>query len=299
VLRISAALPIAVALALTLPGVATAAASAYWGGGGIVDRAPKVDQATYVASFGVGLRRSADGTRIGVRVSFALGCARQKTTWRSTDAVVSGALAVDGSFHLHAVPVRTQEMGTVRVTIDGVALPGHADGTVKVTTKLGCGLSARPFTTWQIDPAAPAAGAPAAPADGLLYGITDQGLKAGGVPHPLIVKVEDGGTVAHAYTSYDERCTGRDRKGAFHEAYGVQIMVKESPVTAAGWVGSLQHTETAAQRRHHIDYSRTFAWKGAFDGATVRGTLSDTQRYAAPDLHQRCVTPTSRFFAVA
>ncbi|WP_445147904.1 hypothetical protein [Baekduia sp. Peel2402] len=280
---------LAVAVAGAGASVAVAQADTSYGGGGLPDRAKAPTFTRYLDSWGVGLRRSADGGTVGLRVTFSLRCARPGGTgWRSTDAVVRGTVAADGTFHIRGARAKTSEMGTVRVTADGTfAAAGRADGTVSVSTSLGCGLSKRPFTTRQVDLAAPAANAAPAPVDGLLYGITDEG-GASAVPHPVVVKVEDGATTAHAYMSYGLRCRGRDRHGPYDTRITFQTLLAEAPIAGGAWTTAKATKETKHVRRDAV-------WRGTFDGAALRGSFHDTRRVVDPRQPERCAAGTHGF----
>lgn len=271
---------------------APAGAATLYGGGGLPDRATAPDFAPYVESWGVGLWRSADGATVRLRVSFSLRCARPGGSgWRSTDAVVRGKVGADGTFHIAGARARTAEMGTVRVTADGTfAAAGRADGTLSVATSLGCGFARRAFTTRQVDPAAAAPGAPAAPVDGLLYGITDEG-GSGAVPHAVVVKVEDGGTVAHAYMSYGLRCRGRDRHGAYDTRITFQTLLTEAPIAGGTWTAG----KPGKPVRH---VRRDAAWRATFDGAALRGTFHDTRRVVGTGEPERCAAGRHGFVAL-
>lgn len=290
VLRTFAAL---LAPALLVASAPAASADTLYGGGGLPDRATAPTFANYLDSWGVGLRRSADGTKVGLRVSFSVRCSRPgRTGWRSTDAVVRGTVAADGSFHLAAARARTPEMGTVRVTADGTfATPGRADGTVSVRTSLGCGLSRRAFTTRQVDPAAPAPGAAPAPVDGLLYGVGDQGLASGGVPYPVVAKVEDGATVAHAYLSYGLHCLGGTGRHRYDTRIVFETLLTEAPIADGTWTAAKPEKSGRHVRRDAV-------WRAAFDGASLRGTFHDTRRVVDPREPERCAAGTHGFVAV-
>lgn len=275
-LKSFALLVIALAVAPTGAHAATAAPVAFWGGGGLPDRAPKANQAAYTDSFGVGLAKSADGRRISIRVAFAVKkCGRHLMS--SADALVDADLAADGTFHLKGAPARTDEFGKVEVTIDGTAVAGRADGTLSVRTPYGCGLSTRAWSARQIDPKAPAAGAPPAPVDGVLYGITLQDLK--GAPHPFVAKVEDGGTVAHGFLSWEQHCNSRDRKGPYKVTVGWQTVLPEVKIANGAWGRSTVDDETRAQRRKGIRTHNVYKVELAFDGSALRGTLTNRYTY--------------------
>lgn len=286
-----------IALCLLSIGAASASAAPLWttyGGGAIIDRAPAANATTYAPNVAVGLRRDSDGHDVGIRVSFSLKCAG----WRSTDAATMAALAPDGTFHLKDRKVRTSEMGQVKLTMDGTIAGPRADGTVQIRTHFPCGGQVRPWTARLVDATAPPA-APAAPApvDGVLYGVTDQDPRSFG-PHGVVVKVEDGGTVAHAFLSYSSRCHGTDRKGKYTSTVTIQSLLKETSVSAGAWSHVLTETESAAARRRHIDFLRRFTLKSAFSGPALSGTFSELTRYTRPGDRDRCTTGTQHFTVV-
>jgi hypothetical protein len=235
-------------------------------------------------------------------VSFSRSCAKYSGGgWRSTDAVAKAPLAPDGTFHLAAKKVKTVEMGTVKLTIDGTLAGARADGTLRVDTHWACD---GPPVTWSaraVDPNAALAPAAPAPVDGVLYGATSQDATVS-APHGFVVKVEDGATVAHAFGSYAARCEGRDRKGAYRELVVYQTILRESPIAAGRWARRFDNRQTAAQKRHHHRWTRTFAWDATFVGSALAGTLVDRSTYAyttsRPD-KGRCTSGTIRFVVAA
>jgi hypothetical protein len=263
------------ALAATALGAPT-----YYGGGAIVDRAPRQDDyAVFVQNTGVGLARSADGATLKARISFGILCgAYRDGGHRATDAVVSGAVNPDGTFHV-VKTAKTQEMGSVKVTLDGAFQADRADGTVALKTHWSCGGQVRPWSARRVDAnAAPAPAAPA-PADGVLYGLVGQ--VDDGAPHGLVAKVEDGGTKMHVWDSYSLECQGKAKKEGrydFLETY--QNLYGEKPIAGGAWGYALSRHESAAQRRKHYTFARKFTMKGAFAGTALSGTLSDTTTYA-------------------
>jgi hypothetical protein len=279
-----------------LAGAGAAQADTYYGGGVVPDRLPKATPAAHLGSFAVGLRRADSGRRIGVRVSFAVrACGRHVAD--STDALATADLAADGTFHLRGTPVRTQELGTVRLTLDGALTAGRADGTVSAKTAWGCGLTARAWSARQVDPAAPAAGAGPAPADDLLYGITTQGLKGGAVPHPLVVKVHEGGTVAHGYLSWAQQCRGRRANGrAYRGPLGWQTLLREAPITGGTWGRSDTTHETASGRRRGVRVTDVFRLTSAFDGAVLRGSFSEKRTYREGRATETCTSGGAQGF---
>lgn len=282
----------AVLAGLAVPATA-AHADTFYGGGGLPAAAPAPTFKAYLDSWGIGIARAANGSRVGVRVSFSVRCKRPGGTgWRSTDAVVKGALRADGTFRLRRVPVKTAEMGTVRVTALGsLATPGRADGTVSVSTRLGCGLSRRPFTTRQVDPAAPAPGAPPAPVDGLLYGITDQALAPGRVPYGVVAQVGGGGTTAHAYMSYGLRCVGTVGRRRYDNRITFQTLLTQAPIAGGAWSAGKPGVP-----EHGV--TRDAAWQAAFDGAALRGTFHDTRRVKDRKGRETCASGTHGFVAL-
>jgi hypothetical protein len=261
--RLSASLVIAAGCSLTLAGGARAQAPvpAVYGGGAIIDRAAVSNVKTYAPNLAIGLRRTAQGASVEARVSFSLSCARVKGGgWRSTDVVASGSLNADGSFHIQQ-PVGTKEMGTVKLTLDGVLRADGADGTARLRTHWPCGGQARPWTARPVDPRAPLPAAPPAPVDGVLYGVTDQGI-ATGAPHGVVARVVDGATKLHLFDSYTSRCRGTTKRGPYRSTVTFQNLYEQRPIAAGVW--TYRHTghQTAAEHRRGVDFRRVFAMQG-------------------------------------
>jgi hypothetical protein len=285
-----------IVLTIAAPTAAPATVPSRYGGGEIGARATKPDVATYAPNTAIGLRRQAGGTKVGVRVSFALACGVSKRgDWRSTDARAVVALAPDGTFHGTAKD-RTSEMGDVTVTVAGTLGLDRADGTVQVRTHFPCGGQVRTWSARPVDPAHPPSGTPPAPVDGVLYGLTGQDPRE--IPHGFVARVTAGGTVAHAFFSYGDTCKGRDRKGSYTFDPVVQELLLETPIAASGWRDAFTVHETKAEHRRHVDFAAVHRWSAVFAGPALAGTFSHRSRLNAPRNRYTCATGSIPFVAV-
>lgn len=295
--RRSASLTIVLCSLAAAPGAGAQAPSPAVYGGGAIAAAYSSSPRTYDAGVAVGLRR--DGAHLSVRVAVSRSCARYREGgWRAADVVTGATVAADGTFHLAAKPVKTEELGTVRLTLDGTLAAGRADGTLRVDTAYPCDGAPVAWTARSVDPNAALPPAAPAPADGLLYGATTQDV--GDVPHGLVVRVTGGGTAAYAFGSYTTRCEGRDGDGPYLTPIDNQVLFARTRIAAGRWTRRDREHQSAAEARHGDRWTRRSGFDATFAGTALAGTLLDTGTYAYRSAHDqgRCAIGAVRFVAV-
>lgn len=276
-------------------------AKTLFGGGAIADRIPEATAGAAAQGFAIGLRHAPGSGSVGIRVAFVLSCSPYADGGgaRAADVVTRAKVAGDGSFHLRGKRLKARGVGTLRLDVDGTIGKERADGTARIRTRYSCGGQVRPWTARGIE-TFDAVGLPGAPpADGPYYGVTDQDLAQGAVPHGVVAKVDDGGTSVHLFTSWTSRCRGRDRRGAYTAKFLYQGVMQDTPFGPTGFRRRLSVTETAAQHRRGVDLYILTQYQGGFFGPVLRGTLSDLVRYAEPGDRYKCRSGTKRFSAIA
>jgi hypothetical protein len=236
----------------------------------------------------IGIRReSRAGNVLAIRLTIVLPCRPEGGGWRGSDLSVMGKLAPDGTFSVRNKVARTTgEVGRVRVTIRGTLTPERADGTAVVRSSLRCGGQVRNWSARPIEYVS-GSGNPAPPADGIVYGITGQSRQGG--PHGFIALVSGGGTQVQAFTSFAERCEGRDAKGRYTATANIQEVWKAAPLDGTAFRRRDVIHETAAGRRHGIKNTVITTIDATFgQSGHLSGIISDTGDWRRGRQYQRC-----------
>ena len=190
----------------------------------------------------------------------------------------AGDVGADGTFHLKGAPARTPRDRHGAGDADGTfAAPGRADGTVSVRTSLGCGLASAACTARQVDPAAPAAGAPAAPVDGVV--VRDHRPGADGGPRAARHRRprSGGGTIARRLHVLRAALRPRPQAAPTTTRITFQTLLTEAPIRGGAWASTNAGRPPA--RRH--------ARRGVARDVRRRGAARDVPRHAAGEASQR------------
>lgn len=246
----------------------------------------------------IGIRReSRTGNVLAIRLTVVLPCRPRVGGWRGSDLSVRGRLRADGTFLIKNRPATTTgEVGRVHVTIQGKLTPERADGTARVSSSVGCGGQVRNWSARPIEYVT-GPGNTAPPADGMVYGITGQSRQGG--PHGFVALVSGGGTQVQAFTSFTERCAGRDRRGRYTGTAFIQQVWKAAPFTDAAFRRRDVIHETAAERRRGIRNRVTTSIDARFSAyGHLDGSISDDTHWSRGRLFERCSTGPISFSAV-
>jgi hypothetical protein len=242
----------------------------------------------------IGIRReSKAGDVLAIRLSVVLPCRPPAAGGlRGSDLSVTTRLRPDGTFSIDDQPARTTgEVGRVRVTLQGTLRVERADGTAKIASSLRCGGQVRTWSARPFDVVGDT-GNPTPPADGVVYGLTNQSRQGG--PHGFVAQVSGGGTQVQAFTSYTEKCQGRDRRGSYTATATVQDFWKAEPFSDALFKRRDVSHQTAAARRRGIRSSVITQVDAIFAGyGHLDGMISDDTDWRHGSLFERCYTAFS------
>lgn len=240
------------------------------------------------------------GASMRVRVSTNIACSGGRRSLRGDDLLLRVPLAPDGSFG-GVQRVKSEELGSARVKLSGVATADRATGTVEVQSykrPQRCRSGERAFVAKPVDALArlPSGGAPAPGA--LLVGLSSA---KSSIPFGVVARVgNDGSTINHLFTTTILRCKldGRFARVSRFSA-DQQFSFTRIRLRTGRFSDTSPYRATRSERRRGIQFSgaQRFAVRATAGG--LRATYSSTSRYREPGFLNRCRTARVVMRAVA